>query len=78
MREGEQRQAEIIRGKLKTIRDAGIRDKFHCLVVGVEREENVLRAPDPKEPFLEGDIVWIVGESKDVYRLAGQSEYEED
>ena len=62
----------------KTIRDAGIRDKFHCLVVGVEREENVLRAPDPKEPFLEGDIVWIVGESKDVYRLAGQSEYEED
>ena len=62
----------------RTIRDAGIRDKFHCLVVGVEREENVLRAPDPKEPFLEGDIVWIVGESKDVYRLAGQSEYEED
>lgn len=62
----------------KTIRDAGIRDKFHCLVVGVEREENVLRAPDPKEPFLEGDIVWIVGESKDVYRLAGQSEYEEE
>ena len=62
----------------KTIRDSGIRDKFHCLVVGVEREENVLRAPDPKEPFLEGDIVWIVGESKDVYRLAGQSEYEED
>ena len=62
----------------KTIRDAGIRDKFHCLVVGVEREENVLRAPDPKEPFLEGDIVWIVGESTDVYRLAGQSEYEED
>lgn len=62
----------------KTIRDAGIRDRFHCLVVGVEREENVLRAPDPKEPFLEGDIVWIVGESKDVYRLAGQSEYEED
>ena len=62
----------------KTIREAGIRDKYHCLVVGVEREENVLRAPDPKEPFLEGDVVWIVGESKDVYRLAGQSEDEEE
>ena len=62
----------------KTIKEAGIRDKYHCLVVGVEREENVLRAPDPKEPFLEGDVVWIVGESKDVYRLAGQSDYEEE
>ncbi len=62
----------------KTVKEAGIRDKYHCLVVGVEREENVLRATDPKEPFLVGDIVWIVGESKDVYRLAGQSEEEED
>ncbi len=54
-----------------SIRESGIRDKYHCLVVGVEREENVLRAPDPNEPFLEGDMVWIVGESTDVHRLAG-------
>ena len=56
----------------KNIKEAGIRDKYHCLVAGVEREENTLRAPDPNEPFLEGDVVWIVGESTDVYRLAGQ------
>ena len=56
----------------KSIREAGIREKYRCLVAGVEREENILRAPDPNEPFLEGDIVWIVGESTDVYRLAGQ------
>lgn len=61
----------------KTIREAGIRDKYHCLVAGVEREENALRAPDPNEPFMEGDIVWIVGESTDVHRLAGQTEEEE-
>ena len=56
----------------KNIKETGIRDKYHCLVAGVEREENTLRAPDPNEPFLEGDVVWIVGESTDVYRLAGQ------
>lgn len=61
----------------KTIREASIRDKYHCLVAGVEREENALRAPDPNEPFMEGDIVWIVGESTDVHRLAGQTEEEE-
>ena len=60
-----------------SIRESGIRDKYRCLVVGVEREENVLRAPDPNEPFLEGDVVWIVGESTDVYRLAGQDSLNE-
>ena len=44
----------------------------------MEREENVLRAPDPNEPFLEGDVVWIVGESTDVYRLAGQDALTEE
>ena len=60
----------------RSIRESGIREKYHCLVVGVEREENVLRAPDPNEPFLEGDVVWIVGESTDVYRLAGNDREE--
>ena len=60
-----------------SIRESGIRDKYRCLVVGVEREENELRAPDPNEPFLEGDVVWIVGESTDVYRLAGQDSLNE-
>ena len=62
----------------RSIRESGIREKYHCLVVGVEREENVLRAPDPNEPFLEGDVVWIVGESTDVYRLAGQDALAEE
>lgn len=62
----------------KSIKEAGIREKYHCLVAGVEREENILRAPDPNEPFLEGDIVWIVGESTDVYRLAGQDALTEE
>lgn len=62
----------------RNIRESGIRDRYRCLVAGVEREENVLRAPDPNEPFLEGDVVWIVGESTDVYRLAGQDALTEE
>ena len=37
---------------------------------GAGRE--TLHAPDPHEPFVEGDVVWIVGESVDVYKLVGR------
>ncbi len=56
----------------KTMKEAGIREQYHCLIVGVERAGDTLRAPDPRIPFAEGDIVWVVGEKDDVYRLAGQ------
>lgn len=55
----------------KNIRESGIRDKYRCLIVGVERG-GVLRTPDVKVPFEEGDIVWVVGENEHVYELAGQ------
>ena len=61
----------------KTMKEAGIREKYHCFIAGVERAGDTLRAPNPHEPFAEGDVVWIVGESHDVYRLAGLSEEEE-
>ena len=56
----------------KTMRESGIREQFHCLIVGVERGEETLHAPDPHEPFMEDDVVWIVGENADVYKLVGQ------
>ncbi|MBC8591679.1 cation:proton antiporter [Oscillospiraceae bacterium N12] len=56
----------------KTLRESGIRDKFHCLIAGVERGEEILMAPDVNAPFEEGDVLWVVGEKEDVYRLVGQ------
>ena len=56
----------------KTLKEAGIREKYHCLIAGVERGGETLHAPDPHEPFVEGDVVWIVGESVDVYKLVGR------
>lgn len=58
----------------KTLKEAGIREKFHCLIAGVERGEETLHAPDPYEPFAEGDVVWIVGENDDVYKLVGEND----
>ena len=56
----------------KTLRESGIREQYHCLIVGVERGEETLHAPDPHEPFMEDDVVWVVGENADVYKLVGQ------
>lgn len=53
----------------KTLKESGIREKYRCLIVGVDRDGETLHAPDPHEPFTEGDVVWIVGENSDVYRL---------
>jgi CPA2 family monovalent cation:H+ antiporter-2 len=55
--------------KGKNIRESGIRDKFKCLVVGVEKGDGDLHAPNIGVPFEEGDIVWVVGEKDDVKRL---------
>nr|WP_321379773.1 cation:proton antiporter [uncultured Bacteroides sp.] len=56
----------------KSIRESGIRDKYKCLIVGMERDGNSLRTPDVNAPFQEGDVVWVVGEKEDVYKLVDQ------
>ena len=56
----------------KTIRESGIRDKYHCMIAGVEREDGTLMVPDVNAPFEEGDVVWVVGEKEHVYQLVDQ------
>ncbi len=54
----------------RTIRESGIRNKYRCLVVGVElKKEASLHKPDVSLPLMEGDIVWVVGEQDDLKRL---------
>ena len=62
----------------KNIKESGIRDEYKCLVVGVEKEDSTLMTPDINVPFTEGDVVWVVGERDDVYRLLGKKEKEEE
>ena len=53
----------------KTIIESGIRNKFKCLVVGVERGNGTVFAPNVHIPFEEGDVVWVVGEQENVHQL---------
>jgi len=48
----------------KNIRESGIRDKVHGLVVGIERDGDRTLNPESSWVFEEGDVVWIVGEKK--------------
>lgn len=54
----------------KTIQTSNIRERFKCLVVGLEREEESYASVPAFEIFREKDVVWVVGEEQDVYRLA--------
>ena len=54
----------------KTIGNCGIRDDFHCLIVGIEFEdEEALHTPTPTHTLHIGDIIWVVGEEANLARL---------
>lgn len=50
----------------KNLKESGIRARWHCLVVGVEKADCTLHQPNPAAVFEDGDTVWIVGEHKDI------------
>lgn len=56
----------------KTIKTSGIRNEYRCLVVGIEKGNGPLLSPEPDMMFEVGDVVWVVGERQDVYRLLGK------
>lgn len=62
----------------KNIKESGIWDEYKCLVVGVEKEDSMLMIFDINVFFMEGDVVWVVGEWDDVYCLLGKKEKEEE
>lgn len=53
----------------RTVEESGIRDKYKCMVVGIEEGQENLSIIDPNRKFMKGDIVWIVGEEKKLKAL---------
>jgi CPA2 family monovalent cation:H+ antiporter-2 len=53
----------------KTIRDSGVRERLHGLVVGLERREERILNPDSTMVIEPGDTLWIVGDSRRVKDL---------
>ncbi|WP_413581829.1 cation:proton antiporter [Bdellovibrio sp. HCB288] len=48
----------------KSIRESGLREKTHGLVVGIEREGQRILNPDSAEVIKPGDLLWIVGDRR--------------
>lgn len=46
----------------KTLGDSGIRDKYNCMVIGLEEGLENLTKISPSYVFKKGDIIWLVGE----------------
>ena len=71
-REMKLRQVVIRKGGVfdgKTMRDSGIRDKYNCMVVGIEEGKENLSLVDPSRVLVYGDVIWIVGEEEDLMRF---------
>ena len=71
-REMKLRQVVIRKGGVfdgKTMRDSGIRDKYNCMVVGIEEGKENLSLVDPSRVLVSGDVIWIVGEEEDLMRF---------
>lgn len=62
----------IISGKSefcgKSLLESGIRDKYNCMVVGLEEGQENLTKIAPTRTFEKGDILWIVGEESDLQK----------
>lgn len=62
----------------RTIRECGVRNKYHCLVVGIELTTgDSLHKPDVNLPLNEGDILWVVGEKDNLAALFTVNQPEE-
>ena len=60
-----------------TILECGIRNQFHCLVVGIESAGDVsLHAPDVHIPLQAGDVMWVVGEETNLQGLCQWKEHD--
>ena len=53
--------------------ESGIRDKYNCMVVGLEEGQENLTKIAPSYVFQKGDILWIVGEESDLQKIMEKS-----
>ena len=53
----------------KTLIESGIRDHYSCMVIGLEEGKQNLSAFPPNRKFIEGDIIWVVGEEESLDTL---------
>ncbi len=45
-----------------SIKDSAVREKFNCIIVGIERNNERIKNPNSSTILLADDILWVVGE----------------
>lgn len=50
-------------------KDSGIREKYNCMLVGVEGGQENLTTINHNRRFSKGNIIWVVGEKDSVMKL---------
>ena len=57
----------------KPIKKSGINARIHCMILGLERDGYATAMPDANMLINKGDILWIIGTSANVSRVASRS-----
>ncbi len=57
-----------------TIRNSYLRDRYNCMIVGIERGAISLDNPDINEALQANDTLWVVGEKDKIAELAKDNE----
>lgn len=55
----------------KTLVESGIRERYNCLLVGIDEGNENLATINPGRRFAVGDIIWLVGERAALRELRG-------
>lgn len=53
----------------KPIRTGGVRDRMHCVVLGLQKRNYTTLIPDPNMVIHAGDLLWVIGANNDIGRL---------
>ncbi len=48
----------------KNLRESGIKEKWNCFLIGLERHLYPMIDPDPNTVLLAGDLLWVLGSQK--------------
>ena len=54
----------------KELKEAGIQNNYHCMIVGIKREEgDILMMPEATTMICQGDTLWVMGSDEDLEKF---------
>ena len=57
----------------QTFAESNVGNRYNCLIVGIERDDNSIMNPAKDTVFKDGDLVWVVGEKENIKKMISGS-----